>query len=390
VTPLTDPRAKRHRGLPHLSQVALDHLLLLPLGAAIALLWANIQAESYYNFTYAAAFAVNNVAMVFFFALMTKEVVEATAPGGVLHTRRRAWLPIVAAIGATAVPAFLYLRTVDLLDEPMLNIAWPVSLGTDVAISYLVAKIVFRRHPALPFLLLVAIASDVLGFLALAWVNPASELHPLTGAGLLALAIGVAYALRRARVKSFWPYLTVAGSISWYAMFRGGLAPALALVPIVPFLPHAARDPGFLVDAPEGARDALNQFELWFRYPFHLTLFFFGLVNAGVPLRTLEPGTWGLPLAVITGRPIGLLVGAAVAAVFGLRLPDKVGWRELIVVGLAAAVGFTVSLFICAELLPAGQLRSELGMGVLLSLIAGPLAIVAARVLGVGRFAAEP
>ena len=39
--------------------------------------------------------------MVFFFALMTKEVVEATAPGGVLHPWRRALLPVIAAIGAT-------------------------------------------------------------------------------------------------------------------------------------------------------------------------------------------------------------------------------------------------------------------------------------------------
>ena len=34
--------------------------------------------------------------MVFFFALITKEVVEATAPGGVLHPWRRALLPVIA------------------------------------------------------------------------------------------------------------------------------------------------------------------------------------------------------------------------------------------------------------------------------------------------------
>ena len=69
------------RTVPRLSQFALEHLLLLPLGVAIALAWANLAAESYFRFSYAAAFAVNDVAMVFFFAVMTKEVVEATAPG---------------------------------------------------------------------------------------------------------------------------------------------------------------------------------------------------------------------------------------------------------------------------------------------------------------------
>ena len=66
--------------VPRLSLFAAEHLLLLPLGAAIALVWANTGPESYFRFSYAAAFVVNDVAMVFFFGLMTKEVVQATAP----------------------------------------------------------------------------------------------------------------------------------------------------------------------------------------------------------------------------------------------------------------------------------------------------------------------
>ena len=110
--------------------------------------------------------------MMFFFALMTKEVVEATAPGGVLHPWRRALLPVIAAIGATMVPALIYVRAVDLLDEPVLAIGWPVSFATDIAVSYFVARIIFGLHPAIPFLLLLAIASDALGFLALALFHP--------------------------------------------------------------------------------------------------------------------------------------------------------------------------------------------------------------------------
>jgi hypothetical protein len=82
--------------VPRLSLFAAEHLLLLPLGAAIALVWANTGPESYFRFSYAAAFVVNDVAMVFFFGLMTKEVVQATAPGGVLHPWRRALLPVIA------------------------------------------------------------------------------------------------------------------------------------------------------------------------------------------------------------------------------------------------------------------------------------------------------
>ena len=372
---------------PRLSQFALEHLLLLPLGALIALVWANTDPERYFRFTYAISFAVNDVAMVFFFAVMTKEVVEATAQGGVLHPWRRVVLPIVGAIGATIVPALIHIRVVNALDEPMLAIGWPVLFATDIAVSYFVASLIFRRHPAVPFLILLAIASDALGFVAIALFNPTRDLHLVGGVLVLAISMSLAYGLRRARVKSFWPYVLTAGSLSWFAFFWSGLHPALALVPIVPFLPHAARDPGFLVDALPGARDTLSRFEIWWRYPAQVALFFFGLVNAGVPAGALEAGTWGVPIAVVVGKPIGLAMAVGVALAGGLHLPHRVGWRELIVIAFAATIGFSVGLFFCTAVLPPGQLRAEVSMGVLLTLVGVPLALVSARLLRVGRFA---
>lgn len=374
--------------IPRLSQFALEHLLLLPLGALIALLWVNTAPESYFTFSYAIAFAVNDVAMVFFFALIAKEVVEATVPGGVLHPWRRTLLPVMASIGATTVPALLHMQLVTALDEPMLELGWPVTLAVDLGFLYLVARIIFRKHPVLPFLLLLGIASNAIGVFALALASPETDVRLVSGALLLAAALGIAGALRRFRVKSFWPYLLVAGGLSWFAFYWSGVHPAFALVPIVPFLPHAARDPGFLVDAPPNARDALSRFEIWWRYPAQVALFFFGIVNAGVPIGALEEGTWGLPIAVIVGKPVGVVLGAGVAVLAGLHLPPRVAWRELIVGGLIAAIGFSVGLFFCTALLPPGQLHSEISMGVLMSLTAAPLAIVVAKVLRVGRFAA--
>ncbi len=380
------PRRRAHAAIPRLTRFAAEHLLLLPIGALIALLWVNTAPESYYRFAFAISFAVNDVAMVFFFGLMTKEIVEATAPHGVLHSRRRFLLPLIASIAATLVPALIYDRLVDALDEPILAVGWPVSLAVDLAIVYLVARIIFRGHPVIPFLLLLGIACDALGFVALVVWHPTRDVHLAGGALILAGAIGFAVALRWSGVISFWPYVFGAGAVSWLAFFRSGMHPALALVPIMPFLPHAARDPGFFVDARPDAKDTLSRFEVWWKHPVQVTLFFFGLVNAGVPMGALEEGTWGLPLAVVVGRPIGVVIGVGLGLLAGLHLPARVGWRELIVGALIAAMGFSVGLFFCAALLPPGQLRSELSMGVLLSLAAAPLAILCARVLRVGRF----
>ena len=143
--PTSGSRRNWRSTVPRLSRFALEHLLMLPLGALVALAWVNAAPESYFRFTLPVAFAVNDIAMVFFFAVITKEVVEATAPGGVLHPWRRALLPVVAAVGAAALPALLHAGLVDAFDEPMLAIAWPVTFATDLAVGYFITQTDLRR-----------------------------------------------------------------------------------------------------------------------------------------------------------------------------------------------------------------------------------------------------
>jgi NhaA family Na+:H+ antiporter len=382
------PRGRAARlaaSVPRLSRFAVEHLLLLPTGVALALVWANLWPESYFRVSHAAAAVVNDVAMVFFFALMGKEVVEATAPGGVLHPWRRAWLPVVASIAMTAVPAGLHTYLVEYFDEPMLAAAWPVAFAVDVALAYFVARLIFGpRHHAIPFVIVLSIASDALGLAVLGGRDPARPLYPLAALAGLAAAMGIAAAFRRAAVTRAWPYVLGPGALAWFALQWSGLHPALALVPILPFLPHAARDPGFFVDAPEGARDTLSQMERLCRYPAQAALLLFGLVNGGVSLRGLEAGTWALPVALLVGRPLGVLVGVAVARAVGLHLPQRFAWTHLIPIGFATASGFSIGLFFTTALLPPGQLRSEISMGVLMTVVfAVPLALATGWLLGI-------
>ena len=93
---------------------------------------------------------------------------------------------------------------------------------------------------------------------------------------LLAVALGVSWLLRHRNIRSFWPYITAGGALltAGAALFFGGLHPALALVPIVPFLPRARRDPGLFVGGAPAAHDALNEFERWWKYPVQAIMFF--------------------------------------------------------------------------------------------------------------------
>ena len=76
-------------------------------------------------------------------------------------------MPVIAAVGGMAAPALLYVMFVRAVREPALLPGWAIPCATDIAFSYLVAKMVFRRHPAIPFLLLLAVADDALGLVVL-------------------------------------------------------------------------------------------------------------------------------------------------------------------------------------------------------------------------------
>jgi Na+:H+ antiporter, NhaA family len=299
----------------------IDNSLLLVLGAAIGLVWANVALPSYEHFTHAVHFVVNDVGMVFFFALAAKEVVEATLPGGALASPRRAALPLLAAVGGMVGPASIHAGLSLALGYPDLARGWAIPCATDIAFSALVARIVFGRHPAIPFLLLLAIADDALGLLILAVFYPSGELRLLEFVVIVGAAVVIAWRMSRRRVMNFWPYVLVAGSISWVGFLRGGLHPALALVPIIPFFPHETVDLGIMDERELHRKDPLNRFAAWWHVPVQLILFAFGLVNAGVPLSAVGPGTWIVLTALTFGKPVGIVLAAAVGVMFGLQRP---------------------------------------------------------------------
>jgi NhaA family Na+:H+ antiporter len=378
--------SRRRRIAVRVSGFVSDYLLALPIGCASALLWANTLPESYYRFAHAVSFWVNDVGMVFFLALITKEVAEAALPGGALHPWRRAALPVVAAAGGAVVSIACYFAFTHYVGEHMLEEGWVAACAIDIPGSYIIARLIFGRHPAVPFLLLLAISADAIGLAAIAVVHPVGDAHPVLGLGLMAIAIASAAALRRSSVNNFWLYLLGPGMLSWGALFVGGVHPALALVPIIPFLPHGVRDRGLMVEPAPQAHDTLTLFERFWRFPVEVVLLMFGLVNAGVPLHGLETGLWAIPFAAL-GRPFGIVAAAGIAIGAGLHLPHRVGWRELVVVGCTASIGLVFALFFATAVMPTGTLLLQMKLGALLTIAGAAVAFIAARVLRVGRFA---
>jgi NhaA family Na+:H+ antiporter len=388
----------------------LENSVFLILGAAIGLIWANLDTEGYryiintvafhiHNVPVALHYVINDIAMAFFFLIAGKEIREAMLPKGPLSSMRTASLPVTATLGGMAAPATVYLIGTQLFDAPELVRGWAIPVATDIAFSYLVARMIFPRaggkpHPAIVFLLLLAIADDAGGLVVLGCFYPqqVQNLLPflegvrpivvfVVGAGA---AIGLAMFLwKKLKIANFWAYLLGPGVISWLAFHEGGVHAALALVPLAWCMPHEHEDIGIWAPGESEGKDTLNQMERWWKSPVEIILGFFGFVNAGVAFSALGLGTWLVFCGLVFGKPIGIVLFTKIGQAFGLRLPKGMGNPELIVVGITAGIGFTVALFISVVAFPPGALQDSVKMGALFSFAVAPLAIAAAFLLRV-------
>lgn len=417
--------------------------LLLIFGALIALIWANFDAQSYHHFVEyplwfnpwfgidihhwhagfgpgAEAFEtgdvekvltvhylINDLAMALFFAIAGKEVWEALILKNGSLRGRKAATPLVATAGGMIGPIVVYLGLAALLGSDTYDAVangWAVPTATDIAFSYLVGRIVFGAgHPAVRFLLLLAIADDAAGLMILAIFYPSGALAPewllLSVFAALFVYLAFNYLPRRldrgdqTRARSTWvrtrlrwyPY-AIAGIVSLLAFTQSGLHPALGLLPVIPAIPHADRAFGIFAEAERHLHDILNEMEHGLTVPVEVILFLFGLVNAGVAFTAIGSPTWLVLGGLVIGKPVGVfLFGAFAAVVLRLGLPGGMRLADLVVIGFVAAIGFTVSLFVASVAFDPGLVRDAAKMGALFSFGAMFLALIAGKLLRVQK-----
>lgn len=384
--PFTAAPAHRHRArfALRLWRSALNRFLLLPLGAVIALVWANTQPESYFRFAHALAFPVNEIAMAFFLALIAQELHEALMRGGALAAWRNRTMPVVAAFGGLLGSVATFLLIVAFAHERVLAAGWPVVAAVDIAASYYVIRLIYpRRDAVIAFVLLTAVVTDAVALFVATLLSPPFELQP-AGFALLLLALLSAALFRRRRITSFWPYWIVSGTLSWLALFWLGVHPALALIPIVPLMPHDRRKGEVFADRLDG--NPIHRGEHQWNGVAQVAVFFFGLVNAGVMLGHVDTGTWAVLVAAVVGRPIGVIAAVALATSAGLKLSGHMRWSDLVVAALATTSGFTFALFLGAASLPIGAVAQQITIGALLTFTGAFVTIWVAWLLCVGRF----
>ena len=373
------PRDARRLG--RLYRFVVDRFLLLPIGAAVAIVWANAEPMSYFTFAHTLAFPVNEIGMALFLAIVGQDVLEAMMSGGALHTWRRWGLSIIAGAGGLAGAALTYTVYVHWAHETVLLPGWPVAAAIDIAAGYYLLKLLCPRTPAVPFFVVMTVAVDAV--LMLVASRPVfAQAH---GGGILVLmvALTMAAVLRVQQFSPIWIFV-LAGPVSWLAMYMEGLHPAFALVPLVPFLPRVPRQTLLFGDVPDDGR--VHHFEHRWNEVVQVVLFFFGLVNAGVLLRGYDTGTLAVVTAALVGRPLGVLTAVGIGVAMGLHLPRGMDWRQMVIVALATSSGFTFALFFASSLLPVGGVLTQIKIGALATASGALMTAAAVWLLRVGRF----
>uniref|UniRef100_A0A7S4PXY8 Band 3 cytoplasmic domain-containing protein n=2 Tax=Alexandrium monilatum TaxID=311494 RepID=A0A7S4PXY8_9DINO len=453
----------RHRQRLHMrgrvsisGTLALMQKLALPLltGIALALIWVNADPHSYDHWAgygpgeegvdhhlerptvfglqikghgVTLHFLVNDVLMCLFFGLAAKEITEAFQPGGSLYPPARSTVNVLAAtVGGVLGPAGVYLAVVSALFsagvlDSRFTLAeytngWGIPTATDIAVAWMAAVFVFGEgHPAIDFLLLLAVIDDGIGLLIIAVAYPDPE-NPVKPVWLLLVLAGalLSLCLRKLRCDRWLLYVMLAGPLSWLGLFLAGLHPSLALVAVVPFMPlrveAAPSGVGRLgSDLPadcftdvnaDGSADGqgrcgrapLHEFEEATK-PFvdFVLLFAFGLVNAGVQVSSSGILTAVVLGSLVLGKTLGILGASTAAACLGCPPPAGIGLGAIGAVGFIASAGLTVALFIAGEAFEKHPvLMDQAKLGALLSVLVALVAILAQLLRGGCRRRGEP
>ena len=367
--------------------------VLLLIAATIALIWANSPwretyqalsevtigpADLHLNLSL-ATWASDGVLAIFFFVVgmeLKRELVV-----GNLSNPREAAVPMISAVGGLIVPALVFVSVLLIAGDSEHLHGWAIPSATDIAFAVGVLAVFGKGLPRAlrTFLLTLAVVVDLLAIIIIAAFYS-------TGVNFLYLAVAAvfvgifAFAVRLRKVHTLLLILIFVGG--WLFMHESGVHATIAGVAMgltVPARPVRGED----ADRAATLSTALNPLSSGIVLPifafFAAGVTFVG--GGGASEIFGSPVFFAIALALVFGKFIGVMGTATLTTkLTGLRLPDAIGLRDLVPVGLLTGMGFTVSLLITSLSFPDSASLSSAKMGVLVgTLTAAILGSIALR-----------
>ncbi|MFL6061664.1 MAG: Na+/H+ antiporter NhaA [Marmoricola sp.] len=350
------------------------------LGAAIAVLWANLDLSSYDALRHVDLgpldlehWAADGALAVFFFVAGLELKRELLL--GSLRRPADAAVPVAAATLGVVVPALVFVA-VNGASHHRANLdGWAIPAATDIAFALAVLAVVGSALPAAlrAFLLTLAVVDDLIVIVIIAAVYT-DTIH--LDALLVAVVVLAAYGLcQRQRITS--PVLLVPMAVAaWWFVHESGIHATIAGV-VLGLLTRVLPDEDEEHSPAEHLEHLLSPVSAWLAVPF------FALMSAGVHLGSAgelarDPLVIGIVAGLVLGKPVGILLGSWLVTRFS-RAELGISWRDLTGVALLGGVGFTVSLLV-SDLSFSGGSAEAAKTGVLVGSVAA--ALLGAGLLG--------
>src|SRR3954469_17518654 len=374
------------------------------LGAALAaLIWANSPWPHSYDAVWTTTFSirigdmaiaqdlrhwVNGGLMTLYFLVLGLEAKRELAMGE-LRDRRRAAVPLAAALGGMALPAAIYLA---FNGSGSGRHGWGAAVSTDTAFALGALALAAPASTRLRVRLLTLTVFDdlvALVVIAVAYSSDVSVIPLVVGVGLL-----LALATVRNLPNAVRPLATgVLGVALWVSLYEAHVDPVVAGLAIglatSAFTPRRPDLEGVVElvrsfreqPTPAGARAAQrrmasvispndrleHRLHPWTSF---VVVPLFALANAGIHIDwdllsrgARSPITLGILFGYVIGKPIGITFAANV----GLRVrlgPRALSQPAIVGVGVVAGIGFTVALLISSLAFTGGALE-EAKLGIL-------------------------
>ncbi|MBE0500834.1 MAG: Na+/H+ antiporter NhaA [Desulfuromonadales bacterium] len=327
---------------------------------------------------------INDGLMAVFFFVVGLEI-KREFLAGELASRRKATLPIAAAIGGMIVPAAIFVA----INQGTADIrGWGIPMATDIAFALGIIALLGDRisRPLAIFLTALAIVDDLGAVLVIAIFYTGDLSWPALGIAALFMIVLIIGNRLDLQHPNFYALI---GLGLWVAFLKSGIHASIAGVLIGATIPvraryrhdvfikktgdlldrykrsvsipgpfHNEQQLGTLLALEHVCHEAMSPLQRMehemTRWIIYGVMPIFALANAGISLTANELGTAlthpitiGVTLGLFIGKPLGILLFAWLAVKFRLcDLPIGSRWSDIAGIGMLAGIGFTMSMFI--------------------------------------------
>lgn len=318
---------------------------------------------------------VNDGLMVVFFLVVGLEIKRELLIGE-LSSRKKAMLPMIAAVSGMLVPGLIY--AIFNIGTPAIR-GWAVPVATDIAFALGILALLGNRVPLglKIFLAALAIVDDLLSVVVIALFYT-STLHvaSLMWAAVIVMILIIG---NRSNIHSLLFY-GLAGIALWLCFLSSGVHPTIGGVVLAICIPSRSRidQRSFLlrtrelvnriVAREEEQHDAVHALESLcerVQSPLHRIehslqpwvafgiMPLFAVVNAGVAFNSsvvthlISPVSLGIILGLFLGKQLGVSFAVWLSIrLHWAELPANVTMRNIYGVSILCGIGFTMALFV--------------------------------------------